>query len=33
MKTKEIQELYQIKLHSMDVMMPASDIAYGSGGK
>ena len=22
MKTKDIQELYQIKLHSMDVMMP-----------
>ena len=25
MKTKEIQELYQIKLHSMDVMMPVMD--------
>ena len=22
MKTKDVQELYQIKLHSMDVMMP-----------
>ncbi len=25
MKTKDIQELYQIKLHSMDVMMPVMD--------
>ena len=32
MKTKDIQELYKIKLHSMDTILHQI-FAYGSGGK